>query len=192
MGQKVQEKERLFYEQSLLHEQRFNLVAAAAVELQQREVALAKAGLVTASTAVRAGRKMQARYVILATMTRGSDDAECYVRLVNCETGKVVATADAYDRFCDDCTAKYFFDAVAGRLRQAFPIHQGRISTENGTSILNLGHADGVVENLRFYVIADQRNLQAARQIEVVSCRAHESTIHWLADTLPTAIAISE
>lgn len=197
MGQEIRPRDPAYYERSVLHGERFNLIAPEGATLQRQEVEWAQAGLVTASTAVRAGRTAQVRYVLLGTLTRGRDDAECFVRLVNCDSGRVVATADAYDRAGDDFSTQAFFSALAARLRQAFPVHQSRLTSQGGRLVLTLGTADGVSEGLRFHVLgADQRD--GPRVIEVVACRERDSDIRWLtpspsppASPAP-ALAISE
>lgn len=192
MGQAMRARDPAYYERSVLHGERFNLVAPEGAALQQRELDWAQAGLVTPTTAVRAGRAAQARYVLLGTVTRGRDDAECFVRLVNCTTGQVVATADAYDRAGDDFSTQAFFSALAGRLRQAFPVHQSRLVSQGGKMVLNLGTADGVSENLRFHLIGDDR--RSGGMIEVIACRAHDSDFRWITSpsTPASRLAISE
>lgn len=193
MGQRIRPRDPAYYERSVLHGERFNLVASEGAALQQQEIEWAQAGLVTPSTAVRVGRTVAARYVLLGTLTRGRDDAECFVRLVNCDTGQVVATTDAYDRAGDDFSTQAFFGALAARLRQAFPVHQSRLTSQGGRVTLALGSADGVCEGLRFHVLGDDRH-QALGEVEVVACRAHDSDIRWLS-TSPTpapGLAISE
>lgn len=193
MGQEIRARDLVFYERSVLHGERFNLVAPEGATLQRQELEWAQAGLVTATTAVRAGRAVQARYVLLGTLTRGRGDAECFVRLVNCSTGQVVVTTDAYDRAGDDFSTQAFFTALAARLRQAFPVHQSRLSSQGGRLVLNLGMADGVSEDLRFHVLGDDHRT-AAGIIEVVACRAHESDIRWITSpsTPAPGLAISE
>lgn len=193
MGQEIHARDPAFYERSVLHGERFNLVAPEGAALQRQELEWAQAGLVTATTAVHAGRAVQARYVLLGTLTRGRDDAECFVRLVNCTTGQVVVTTDAYDRAGDDFSTQAFFTALAARLRQAFPVHQSRVSSQGGRLVLNLGTADGVSEDLRFHVLGDDHRT-AAGIIEVIACRAHESDIRWITSpSTPTpGLAISE
>jgi len=193
MGQQIRAHDPAFYERSVLHGERFNLVAPEGAALQRQEVEWAQAGLVTATTAVRAGRAVQARYVLLGTLTRGRDDAECFVRLVNCDTGQVVATADAYDRAGDDFSTQAFFSALSGRLRQAFPVHQSRLTSRGGRLVLNLGTVDGVSDGLRFHVLGDDHRADIG-VIEVVTCRAHDSDIRWITSpsTPAPALAISE
>ncbi|HEX3133010.1 MAG TPA: hypothetical protein VHX44_05435 [Planctomycetota bacterium] len=193
MGQAIRARDPAFYERSVVHDERFNLVAPEGAALQHQEVAWAQAGLVTPTTAVRAGRAVQARYVLLGTVTRGRDDAECYVRLVNCSTGQVVVTADAYDHAGDDFSTQAFFTALAARLRQAFPVHQSRLTSQGGRQVLCLGTEDGVSELLRFHVLGDDPQVDAG-VIEVVSCRAHDSDFRWITPPSPQVpgLVISE
>lgn len=179
MGQDLRPCDPLLYERSLLHDGRFNLIAPEGAPLRQRELAWAQAGLVTPTTAVHAGRAAQARYVLLGTLTRGRDDAECFVRLVNCATGHVVATADAYERGGDDFSTLTFFTALTGRLRHAFPIHRSRISGSADRLAIDLGTADGVCERLRFYVLDDDHPAGAGT-IEVVACNPHDADVRWV------------
>lgn len=193
MGQEIRARDPAVYERSVLHDERFNLVAPEGSALQKQEVQWAQAGLVTPTTAVHVGRQVQARYVLLGTLTRGRDDVECFVRLVNCTTGQVVVTTDAYDRAGDDFSTQAFFTALAARLRQAFPVHQSRLSSHAGRWVLNLGTADGVSEDLRFHVLGDDHRT-AAGIIEVVACHAHDSDIRWITSlsTPAPGLAISE
>jgi hypothetical protein len=193
IGQEIRARDSAFYERSVLHGERFNLVAPEGAVLQRQELAWAQAGLVTTTTAVRAGREVQARYVLLGTLTRGRDDAECFLRMVNCTTGQVVATTDAYDRASDDFNTQAFFTALAARLRQAFPVHQSRLSSVGDRLVLTLGTADGVSEGLRFHILNDDRRT-AAGIVEVVACRAHDSNIRWITSpsTVATGLVISE
>lgn len=193
MGQELRARDPALYERSVLHGERFNLLAPEGAALQQQEVQWAQAGLVTPTTAVRVGRQVQARYVLLGTLTRGRADAECFVRLVNCATGQVVATTDAYDRAADDFSTQAFFTALAARLRQAFPVHQSRLSSHGGRLVLDLGTADGVSENLRFHVLGDHHR-DGIGIIELVACREHDSDIRWISSPTTPApgLAISE
>lgn len=205
MGQNIRPSDPLLYERSLVHDGRFNLIAPEGAALRQRELAWAQAGLVTPTTAVHAGRAAQVRYVLLGTLTRGRDDAECFVRLVNCVTGHVVATADTYARASDDFSTQAFFVALTGRLRQAFPIHRSRITADDRRLRIDLGTADGVETGLRFYVL-DEDQVSDAGLIEIVASRAHDSDVRWVhprplegavsTDPLPdlsvSALAISE
>ncbi len=193
MGQEIRARDPAFYERSVLHGERFNLVAPEGAVLQRQELEWAQAGLVTVTSAVRTGRDVQARYVLLGTLTRGRDDAECFVRLVNCSTGQVVVTTDAYDRAGDDFSTQAFFTALTARLRQAFPVHQSRLSSHGGRLVLSLGTLDGVSENLRFHVLGDDRRADVGI-IEVVDCRAHDSDIRWITSpsTPAPGLAISE
>lgn len=104
--------------EALLDDGRFRLRDARADALLERELALVEAGLVDRSTAAAAGRRLASRYVIAGTMTRGAGDAECFLRLIHAESGRIVATADAYA----DGAAEAVLAAAVGRLRQAFPV----------------------------------------------------------------------
>jgi hypothetical protein len=193
MGQDLRPRDPAYYERSLLHGERFNLVAPEGAALQRQEVEWAQAGLVTPTTAVRVGREVQARYVLLGTLTRGRADVECFVRLVNCATGQVVATTDAYDRAGDDFSTQAFYSALAARLRQAFPVHQSRLASHGGRLVLTLGSADGVGEGLRFHVLGDDRRADRG-MVEVVAVRAHDSDVRWITSSPTPApgLAVSE
>jgi hypothetical protein len=138
---------------ALLEDGRFRFVEAQADALLARELSLVEAGYVDRSTAAAAGRRLSARYVIAGTVTRGGRDAECYLRLIHADSGAVVASADAYAEIASSAEADRLFAAVAGRLRQAFPVLATGVTSLDGERVrLDCGSRSGAAALMRVHV----------------------------------------
>lgn len=138
---------------ALLADGRFRLLDQRADALLARELTLAEAGLIDRATAAAAGRRLACRYVIAGTVTRTERDAECFLRLVHCGSGRVVASADAYAPLSAAGDAEALFAASAGRLRQVFPVVAGGCSVAtDGLVRLDLGRRSGVTALMRVHV----------------------------------------
>ncbi len=159
---------------ALMEDGRFRFVDRRADELLSRELNLVEAGYVDRSTAAAAGRRLACRYVIAGTMNRGERDAECFLRLIHCDSGRVVASADAYAELSGG-GADALFAAVAGRLRQAFPVVAGTaIRTGTETLRLDQGGRAGVATLMRFHVY-DQPPTAGAKPSAVVEVSATDA-----------------
>jgi hypothetical protein len=160
---------------ALLDDGRFRLVDSQADSLLAAELALVEAGHVDRATAAAAGRRLASRYVIAGTMTRGARDAECYLRLIHAETGRVVATTDAYAETVGDPGAEALFAAAAGRLRQAFPVVEGTVTAgRSGEARLSAGSRRGATALMRVHVLPADGSTPAA-VLELVDIGPDES-----------------
>lgn len=140
---------------ALLENGRFRFLDAQADELLTRELGLVEAGYVDRATAAAAGQRLAARYVITGTMSRGERDAECFLRLVHCDSGQVVAVADAYAEIAASTEADRLFAATAGRLRQVFPIVAGGLTRLGEDRVrFDCGSLAGAVALMRVHVFA--------------------------------------
>lgn len=150
------------YAQALVEDGRFRYVDQRADDILQQELALVDAGYLDRLTAAEAGRRLEARYVLTGTMRRGRDEAECYVRLVHSATGRLVATADAYASGPQAADPQRFFTAVAGRLRQAYPVLQAQVvGADSGRAVIDLGRVDGVADRMLFHLVAKEPDVLA-------------------------------
>ncbi|MBN8526560.1 MAG: hypothetical protein J0M02_14600, partial [Planctomycetes bacterium] len=159
---------------ALIEDGRFRYVDQRSDGILARELALVEAGYVDPATAAAAGRRLSSRYVIAGTMARGEREAECFLRLVHCASGRVVASADAYAQLSGSADADAFFAAVAGRLRQVFPVVSGAVlPADDGTVRLDLGPGSGAVALMRLHVFPEQpEGARRSGVVEVVSVGA--------------------
>lgn len=135
---------------------RFRLIDQRADQLLTQELHLVEAGYVDRSTAASAGRRLAVRYVISGTLVRGRQDLECYLRLIRSDTGQLICTADAYaDHVEGDQGEQRFFAAVAGRLRQLFPVIEAHVHLADGIIMLDVGARSGVLTAMRFHVLTE-------------------------------------
>jgi hypothetical protein len=140
---------------------RFRLIDLQADELLERELDLVDAGYVDRVTAASAGRRQAARYVVAGTLRRAGSELECYCRLIHSETGRVVATADAYAPKVARDETLAFFVIAAKRLRQAFPVVAGSLQPlpEQEALVLGLGVEAGIAERMRFHILEAEPDL---------------------------------
>lgn len=187
---------RLF--SALMEDGRFRFVDRRADELLTRELNLVEAGYVDRATAAAAGRRLACRYVIAGTMNRGERDAECFLRLVHCDSGRVVASADAYVELSAAGDADALFAAAAGRLHQTFPVVAGTVSrTASETIRLDRGSRAGVATLMRFHVFAEPptagRATKPGAVVEVFDTAAETAEVTPTTGTVPvTGWAVSE
>ncbi|MBA3708648.1 MAG: hypothetical protein H0W83_07515 [Planctomycetes bacterium] len=180
---------------AMVREGRLRLVDRRADEVLARELQLVEAGYVDQTTAAHAGARLSCRYVVAGTMSRGASDAECFLRLIHCDTGRVVATADAYAATLEGSREQDFFVAAANRLRQAFPILEARSATHRGEVTLAVGERDGVVDLMRFHLLPDAAaaGTDPAATVEVTSRSRSSSVARVIAGHPPdAAMAVSE
>lgn len=165
---------------ALVDDGRFRFVDLQADEVLARELALVEAGYVDRSTAAAAGRRLASRYVIAATMTRAGHDAECFLRLIHCDSGRQVASADAYAVVSSDGEADALFAASAGRLRQAFPISDGAVAASGGSVRFAFGARAGLTALMQVHVFpappADGQGGRPAALAEVTAVEPAAAT----------------
>lgn len=154
---------------SVSRDGRFRLIDAQADALLAQELTLVDAGYVDRITAAQAGQRLSSRYVLTGTLRRGRADVECFVRLVQVDSGQVVASADAYSRAVAPAQEQAFFALVAGRLRQEFPVLQGTLSAdERGLAIIDRGEHAGIVGHLRFFALTHEADVVDAATGQVL------------------------
>jgi hypothetical protein len=159
---------------ALFEDGRFRLLDRQADDILDRDLKIVDSGLVSRKTAARAGQRLNARYVIAGTVGRGKRDLECFIRLIQTATGKVLATADAYAEVDDSADEDAFFAAVAGRLRQVFPVLQGAITSSDERVYLDLGRRSNVPAHMRFHVypagkVEDGERVALANERDIVA-----------------------
>jgi len=131
---------------------RFVTIDREAKALNTAELLKVDAGYVDRATAAQVGRLLHSRYVVAGQIWRRRHDVECYLRLVHCDSGRVVAEADAYAEIAEGDAQERFFSQVAGRLRQAFPVVTARLGMHRDRVVLEAGSADGVRSTMRFHL----------------------------------------
>ncbi|MBA2482489.1 MAG: hypothetical protein H0V44_17635 [Planctomycetes bacterium] len=181
---------------AIVRDGRFRFVDRRADDVLARELQLVDAGYVDQTTAARAGARLDCRYVVAGTMTRGAADAECFLRLIHCGSGRVIATADAYAEALDPAREREFFAASAGRLRQAFPVIEGQAALADGDVTLGVGERDGVVDLMRFHLLVgegDGGGVAPSATVEVRKRSASSSRARVIVGSPPaSAKAVSE
>ncbi|HYE04107.1 MAG TPA: hypothetical protein VEL07_01190 [Planctomycetota bacterium] len=166
------------FQQALDDDARFRVIDHAADAVLTREARLAEAGWIEPATAADFGRRLRARYVVVATMRRGRGDIECFVRLVHVATGAVVASADAYARVRRDADERAFHAALAARLRQAFPVLGGHARAHGDRALLEMGRNHGVVEGMRFHVLVREADVRDASGAVVLAGAARPIALY--------------
>ena len=173
---------------ALLEDGRFRFVDAQADELLTRELGLVEAGYVDRSTAAAAGARLACRYVLAGTLSRGERDAECFLRLIHCDSGQVVATADAYAEIAANADADRLYAATAGRLRQAFPVLSAGVVSAGADRVrLDCGSRAGAVALMRVHVFAAEPGPGArpSASVEIEAVDANRAQARLSGGSLP-------
>jgi len=134
---------------------RFRISDRDADPLAATERALADGGWVDATTVAAIGRREACRYALTATINRGRDGIECYLRVVHCASSLTVASADAYAEGPAAADAAAFFATVAARVRQSFPVLSGTLRSSESGAWIDLGSRHGVCALMLFYPAHD-------------------------------------
>jgi len=116
---------------------RFKMVDRTQIDKVIRELKLSKAGLTSQSSAVRAGKLTAAEVVLLGFVHETPGSIEVYGRLVDVQSGKILAEKDAYTRQ-KPITLKKLMALMRGlsvKIRNQFPLVQGQLASLQGRNI---------------------------------------------------------
>lgn len=153
------------YQREMFASGRFRLVERARLDSVLREQELTLAGLTDPKSAVKVGKIVAAEALILSDVRETNRDIQILQRVVDAETGLVLAMADTY---CENTlreTVKMRVAELAADVRDAFPLLEGAVvSTRDDHIYIDLGSQDGVRRGYRLNVVTrgdpviDERN----------------------------------
>lgn len=141
------------FQQKLLEQERFNLVAreSEAFEAALRELKLSQTSLVDKSAAVKVGRIVQAEGIVNGSVREKQDSLEVFVQLIDTETTKILAIHDVFGTEKSLDNLEFLMAGLAFKLRQSFPLLEGLVvKVDNDEVMLDLGAEHRARPEMRF------------------------------------------
>ena len=136
------------------------------VDRLSEELKLVSEGWINTSRAAKLGRRLKADYTITAIMRPTVNDIEIFGKLIDTNTGKILAYCDAYELTKDADDFESIYERFAGKFVQEFPIVERQINkarqnqaglihsifsrTNNDLVTIDLGHDANVKQGMKF------------------------------------------
>ena len=125
---------------AIVEQGRFKFVDRTKVEEIVRELRLSAEELVNPAYTLKVGKLTQAEGMIMGFIREAPDSIEIYAQLVDVETGEILTEKDAFDQDKGLDALKYLTRGLSIRLREDFPLIEGRILEAQGRNlVIDLG-----------------------------------------------------
>jgi len=142
---------------SIVGQKRFNFVDRSKVDAIVRELKLSQEQLVDPAYVLKVGKMTAAEGMILGWVKETPNSIEVYAQLVDVESGEVMAEKDAYQQDKSLGSLKFLTQGLAIRLRQAFPIIEGKILSGDGKKVqLDFGKNQLIKPGMRVIFFEEQ------------------------------------
>ncbi|MBI4639568.1 MAG: tetratricopeptide repeat protein [Candidatus Tectomicrobia bacterium] len=148
---------RLKLTDALKKTQRITVVEREVLDKLLEELNLGSSQLADPAVAVKVGKIMAARLISIGSLTRGRNDTQISLRVIETETTAIKAAfSEAVGRTVeDDDVMNTLTQKVMDRLRKDYPI-RGKVAVVEGDEItLNIGTVHGVTPGLKLKVMKD-------------------------------------
>jgi len=140
---------------------RFRLVERARLDALLAEQRLTAEGLADPSVAVRVGRLITADLVLAGSAFRHREGLELFARLINVETGTVLATSDVFGTDLEPTEVRRLCQGLAFKVEREFPLVHGWVVKRDGTRLItDLGKQDGVHPEMKIWLYVDGLELR--------------------------------
>ncbi len=136
---------------SLVNQKRFNVVVRGAeFEAVLKELKLSQTSLVDKENAVEVGKLIASEGMFMGSIMETPDSIEIFARLVNTETGNVMAVHDVFDQNKSLSSLKYLLKGLALKFRQSIPLIDGIVLKIKGKQIyLDMGSSKNVIPEMK-------------------------------------------
>jgi len=140
---------------------RFRLVERERLDALLVEQRLTAEGLADPDLAVRVGRLITADLVLAGSAFRHREGVELFTRLINVETGAVLATSDVFGTDLEPRGVRRLCQGLAFKVEREFPLVHGWIVKRDGTRLVtDLGQIDGVRPGMKIWLYVDGEELR--------------------------------
>jgi len=143
----------------LKRSERFRLVDRTRIDSIVRELKLSEAGLTDQNGAVKAGRIAASETSVLGYVYETTGSIEVYARVVDVESGKILAEKDAYLRRSPMSLVKLMrlMRGLSVKIRNQFPMVEGEVAGVKGESLsARLEFSAPLKEGTRFIVFREK------------------------------------
>jgi len=142
---------------AIVSQKRFNFVDRAKVEAIVRELKLSAEQLVDPNYTLKVGKMTASEAMIIGYVKEAPNSIEIYSQLVDVESGMILAEKDAYNQDKSLASLKYLTRGLAIRLREDFPVLQGRVVKLDGKNIvLDIGASQKMKPGMRVIVFEEK------------------------------------
>jgi hypothetical protein len=121
--------------QMILETQRYRLVERERMENIMAEQKISNSLFADKDGAIRIGKLLSARYALTGEVRMGKD-FEMVTRMIDNETGEILAMVDAYAPNLDRSTIKYSLRHLSHRLREVLPWFEAELVSRDGRDVI--------------------------------------------------------
>jgi len=141
---------------SLVNQNRFRVVEREKLDAVLQEQKLSRTKLIDRSTALKLGRLIAARSIITGSIIETRIGIEIVSRFIDTETSEILATEDVYDEIKDIKTLKSMAEGLATKFHREFPLLDGLVIQQKGSSIFTDLGRDKVKVQRRLIVYREE------------------------------------
>jgi hypothetical protein len=140
---------------------RFRLVERERLDAVLAEQRLTAEGLADPDVALRVGRLITAELVLTGSAFRHREGLELFTRLINVETGTILATSDVFGTNFAASGVRTLCEGLAFKVEREFPLVHGWLVKRDGTRLItDLGRKDGVRPEMKIWLYVDGPELR--------------------------------
>jgi DNA helicase TIP49 (TBP-interacting protein) len=153
---------------AIVGQKRFNFVDRALVDKIVRELKLSAEQLVDPNYTLKVGKITGSEAMIIGFVKEAPSSIEVYAQLIDVESGLILEEKDAFNRDKSLEALKYLTRGLAIRLREDFPILEGKVVKADGKNItLDLGYAQKMKPGMRviFFVDSEMKDAETGMNL---------------------------
>jgi len=120
---------------SLVNQNRFNLVEREKLDDVLREQKLSQTALIDKGTALRLGKLVAAESIITGALVETKRGVEIVGRIIDTETSEILATEDVYDEIKDLPGLRTLAEGMAIKFHRDFPLLEGLVIKQKGKHV---------------------------------------------------------
>jgi hypothetical protein len=145
----------------LLERKRFDLIERRRMEDVLRELRLSQSDLVQPEAAVKMGKILAAQGLLFGSVAAGEGSMEIYLRLVDAETGLVIAGVDVYGEELNASAVRELCRGLVLKLCDELPVSEGTIVQVKGERVItDLGQDKHIKKGMRLIVFQESEPLR--------------------------------
>lgn len=142
---------------AIVNQQRFNFVDRSKIEAIVRELKLSAEQLVDPNYTLKVGKMTSAEGMIIGYVKEAPSSIEIYAQLVDVETGTILAEKDAYNQDKSLEALKFLTRGLAIRLRENFPLLEGKVVKLDGKkALLDIGASQKLRPGMKVIFFQEQ------------------------------------
>jgi len=142
---------------AIVNQHRFNFVDRSKIEAIVRELKLNAEQLIDPNYTLKVGKMTNAEGMIMGYVKESPGSIEIYAQLVDVETGTILAEKDAYNQDKSLDALKFLTRGLAIRLRENFPLLEGKVVKLDGKkALLDMGANQKIQPGMKVIFFQEQ------------------------------------